>query len=111
MSRGMYYRNCLRRYLTQRKYGDSGWLRACRAFHGTIPVPSHASAINAGATEGVADQKPMRNIRDGPSLKDFLSPSVIDIPRETFVPYVQDIRGENQKGFLSNYGICYLCAL
>lgn len=105
MSRGMYYRNYLRRYLIQQKYGDPGRLRACRAFHGTIPVSSHAPAIDAGATERVVvDQKPMRNIRDGPSLKDFLSPPVIVIPRQKPVPYAQDIRGENQKVYFEIYG-------
>lgn len=102
MSRGMYYRNCLRRYLIQRKCTDSR-VRTCRAIHRTIPVSS--SAINAGATERVAlDEKPGRNIRDGPSLKDFLSPSVVDIPSEKPVPYVQDIRGENQKVYFEIYG-------
>lgn len=102
MSRGMYYRNCLRKYLTQWKYTDSQRLRACRMIHGTVPVPLHRSAINAGVTErDIGDQKPVRNIKDGPSLRNFLSPPVIlDIPSEKPVPYIQDIRGENQKGFL-----------
>ncbi|XP_071561360.1 CDK5RAP1-like protein [Temnothorax nylanderi] len=104
MSRGMYYRNCFRKYLLQRKYADPQRLRACRAIHGTIPVPSHASAINADATERAVDQKPVKNIRDGPSLRDFLSPSVIDIPSEKPVPYLQDIRGENQKVYFDIHG-------
>jgi len=63
-------------------------------------MSSHASAINADTTERAAvDKKSMWSIRDGPSLKDFLSPSVIDISSEKPVPYVQNIRGENQKGF------------
>lgn len=67
-------------------------------------MSSHASAVNADATERAAiDKKTMRNIRDGPSLKDFLSPSVINIPSEKPVPYVQNIRGENQKGFSDIY--------
>lgn len=95
MSRGMYYRNCLKKYLIQRKYTDPQRLRACRAIHGTIPV---SSQIGASATERVVDQKPLRNIRDGPSLRDFLIPSVIDVPSENPIPYVQNIRSENQKG-------------
>ena len=100
MSRGICYRNCLRKYLICRKYTDSHRTRACREIHGTIPMPSHVSAINADTTErAIVDKKPMRNIRNGPSLKDFLSSSIIDIPSEKPVPYVQNIHGKNQKGF------------
>lgn len=38
-------------------------------------------------------------MKDGPSLRDFIEPSIIDIPTEESIPYVQDIRGGNQKGF------------
>jgi len=38
-------------------------------------------------------------MKDGPSLKDFLSPSIIDVPIEEPIPYVQNISGKNQKGF------------
>lgn len=67
-------------------------------------MPLHASVTNAGAPkQAVVGQKPMRNIRDGPSLKDFLTPSVIDIPSETPIPYVPDICGKDQKGFSNIY--------
>jgi len=109
MSGRMCYRNYLRKYLIQWKYTDFHRLRACRAIHETIPMPSHASAINADATERAAiDQKSMRNMKDGPSLKDFLSPSVIDIPTEESIPYVQNISGKNQKGFSNIYEIYHL---
>jgi len=71
-------------------------------------MPLHASAANASATEQAVDQKPMRNIRDGPSLKDFLTPSVIDIPREEPIPYVPDICGKDQKGFTDIYETYHL---
>jgi hypothetical protein len=47
------------------------------------------------------DRKPMRSlIKDGPSLREFLAPPVIDVSSsEDPVPYTRDIRGENQKGF------------
>jgi len=71
----------------------------CRTIHETL-VLSHASAINANATEKAStNHKPMRNIRDGPSLKSFLESSIIDISNEKSVPYIPDICGENQKGF------------
>jgi len=109
MSGGMCYKNYLRKYLIQWKYTDSHRLRACRAIHETIPMPSHVSAINAGANERTAiDQKPMRNMKNGPSLKDFLSPSVIDIPTEESIPYVQNVSGKNQKGFSNIYEIYHL---
>lgn len=62
------------------------------------------SAINTDATERVhVDPKPKRSsIRDGPSLKDFLGMSSnVDIPSQESIPYVPNIRGENQKGFLA----------
>lgn len=78
-------------------------MSAC-AIHGTISVPLHVSATNAT----VVGQKPMRNIRDGPSLKDFLTPSVIDIPSEEPIPYVPDICGKDQKGFTNFYKTYHL---
>jgi len=47
------------------------------------------------------DQKPMRSlIKDGPSLRDFLASPATDVgTNEDPVPYMQDVRGENQKGF------------
>ncbi|RLU23079.1 hypothetical protein DMN91_005357 [Ooceraea biroi] len=49
----------------------------------------------------------MRNsIKDAPSLKDFLASSIaVDVtPSEEAIPYVQDIRGENQKVYIKIYG-------
>ncbi|XP_011633810.1 CDK5RAP1-like protein [Pogonomyrmex barbatus] len=103
MSKGMWYRN-LRNCLMQRRWIDPQWLQGCRAIHRTISVPWHTSVINARSTEPVIDQKPVRNIRDGPSLRDFLSPSVIDIPNEESVPYLQDVHGKNQKVYFEIYG-------
>ncbi|KAL6260100.1 hypothetical protein P5V15_007639 [Pogonomyrmex californicus] len=103
MSKGMWYRN-LRNCLMQRRWTDPQWLQGCRAIHRTVSMPWHTSVINARSTEPVIDQKPVRNIRDGPSLRDFLSPSVIDIPNEESVPYLQDVHGKNQKVYFEIYG-------
>ncbi|XP_012524046.2 CDK5RAP1-like protein [Monomorium pharaonis] len=105
MSRGIYYRNCLRKYLLQQKCANLHRLRNCRMIHETIPMLSHVSVFNANVTEQTAiNQKPTRNIRDGPSLKDFLSSSIINIPSEEPVPYIQSIRSDNQKVYFEIYG-------
>ncbi|KAL0104775.1 hypothetical protein PUN28_016425 [Cardiocondyla obscurior] len=98
----MYYGNCFKRYLIQWKCTDPQRFLICRAIHGTIP--RRASAINAGATEQIIERKPVRNIQDGPSLKDFLSPSIVDIPSEEPIPYIRDISGKNQKVYFDVYG-------
>lgn len=73
--------------------------------HGTNPRLLHASMVNANTAEHtIIDQKPIRNIKDGPSLRDFLNPSIIDIPDEEPVPYVQNIHGNNQKVYFKIYG-------
>lgn len=114
MLRGIYYGKYVRKYFMLQTYTNSycPWMR--RAIHGTS-VSSHSSAIDTSVNkEAFVKQGSMRNIRDGPSLRDFVESSIIDIPKEESVPYVQDIRGENQKGFftfllqsLSFIFVCY----
>lgn len=86
-----------KKYFTQQNYTKSQCFLMCRAIHETL-VFSHASVINANVTERVST-RPTRNVRDGPSLKDFLGSSIIDISNEKSIPYIPDICGENQKGF------------
>lgn len=81
------------------KYTNSYCPRMRPAIHGTS-VSLHSSVIDTNANkEAFVKQGPMRHIKDGPSLRDFVESSIVDIPNEESVPYVQDIRGENQKGF------------
>lgn len=109
MSRGIYYGNRVRKYFILQKYTNSHCLRIRHAIHGTS-VSSHASAIDTNANnEASVKRGPMKSVRDGPSLRDFLGSSIIDIPREEPVPYVQDIRGENQKGFSYFHYKVYCC--
>lgn len=99
MSRGIHYGNCVRKYFMLQKYTNSHCLRMRRGVYGTSAF-SHESTIDTNANkEAFVKQGPIRNIKGGPSLRDFLGPSIVDIPNEEPVPYVQDIRGENQKGF------------
>lgn len=98
MSRGIHYGKYVRKYFMLQKYTNSHRLWMRRAIHGTS-VSSHSSAIDTNTNKEACKQRPIRDIRDGPSLRDFIKPSVIDIPNEDFVPYVQDICDENQKGF------------
>lgn len=93
MSRGIHYGKYVGKYFMLQKYTNSycPWIR--RAIHGTS-----VSLIDTNK-EALVKQGPMRNIKDGPSLRDFVESSVVDIPNEESIPYVQDIRGENQKGF------------
>lgn len=98
MSRGIHYGKYVGKYFMLQKYTNSycPWIR--RAIHGTS-----VSLIDTNK-EALVKQGPMRNIKDGPSLRDFVESSVVDIPNEESIPYVQDIRGENQKVYFEIYG-------
>lgn len=103
MSRGIHYGKYIRRYFILQKYTNFHCLWIRRAIHRTS-VSLHSSVIDTNANkEAFVKQRPIRDIRDGPSLRDFVESSIIDIPNEESVPYIQDIRGENQKGFLYFY--------
>lgn len=99
MSRGIYYGSCIRKHFMLQKHANSHFPRMKRAIHGTS-VLLHASAIDTNANnEAYVKQGSVRSVKAGPSLRDFLGSSTIDIPKEEPVPYLQDIRlGENQKG-------------
>jgi len=84
---------------------DSHRLRACRAIHEIIPM--HQRLMQMQPSE-LLYQKPMKNMKDGLSLKDFLSPFVIDILTEELIPYMQNISGKNQKDFSNIYEIYHL---
>lgn len=104
MSQGMHCVNCVKKFLARLKYASPHRFRAVRAIH-DAPEPLRASFMSNGDVNervtSLMNEKPTRSlIKDGPSLKDFLASSTIDVtPNEEFVPYVQDIRGGNQKGF------------
>lgn len=86
------------------KYANSHFPRMRQAIYGTSAL-LHVSAIDMNANkEAYAKQGSMRNVKDGPSLRNFLDSSIIDIPKEEPVPYLQDIRGENQKVYFEIYG-------
>ncbi|XP_011255399.1 CDK5RAP1-like protein [Camponotus floridanus] len=100
MSRGIHYGKYIGKYFMLQKYTNSycPWMR--RAIHGTS-----VSLIDTNANkEALVKLGSMRNIKDGPSLRDFVESSIVDIPNEESVPYVQDIRGENQKVYFEIYG-------
>nr|XP_012227117.1 PREDICTED: CDK5RAP1-like protein [Linepithema humile] len=100
----VHYGKYFKKYFTQQNYTKSQYLRMCRAIHETL-VLSHASVVNTNAAERAStNHKPLRNVRDGPSLKDFLGSSIIDMPNEKSVPYIPDICGENQKVYFEIYG-------
>lgn len=99
----VHFGKCFKKYFTQQKYIKFQNLQICRTIHETL-VLSHASVIDASTTERASiNHKPMRNVRDGPSLKDFLGSSIIDLSNEKSVPYIPDISGENQKGFSDTF--------
>lgn len=109
MSQGMHCVNCVKKFLARLKYASPHRFRAVRAIH-DAPEPLRASFMSNGDVNervtSLMNEKPTRSlIKDGPSLKDFLASSTIDVtPNEEFVPYVQDIRGGNQKVYFQIYG-------
>lgn len=95
MLRGIYCGGYVRNFIVRRKCANSQHIRVCRAMFRT-------SIVNTDRT--TTDRKLTSSIRDGPSLKDFLAAGVssnVDIPSQEPIPYLPDIRGESQKGYLN----------
>ncbi|KAH0947657.1 hypothetical protein HN011_010951 [Eciton burchellii] len=89
------------------KYVNPNRFRSIRTIHDATDTPHACSAINSiDINERISmDRKPRSLIKDGPSLREFLAPPVIDVSSsEDPVPYTRDIRGENQKVYFKIYG-------
>jgi len=101
--RRMHCGNCVRNFIMRLKHLNPNRFRSIRTIHDASDTLRACPTINRiDVNERISmDQKPVRSlIKDGPSLRDFLVSPATDVDtNEDPVPYMRDVRGENQKGF------------